>query len=116
MVGKEKISKNKTNYFNDINKALNVQQIAGLIQYGSGVVIEHEGFLTREKAAKEKILNSIRKHNCNRKGMIDELEKFEKVIQTIYFEIGVQIGICMQVELLSEHTIGRQSFTEDSKK
>lgn len=114
MVEKEKISKSKTNYFKGINEALNIQQIAGLIQYGSGVVIEHQGFLAREKAAKEKILNSIRKHNCDSKGIMDELEKYEKVIQTMYFEIGVQIGICMQAELLSEHTIGRQSFTEDS--
>lgn len=41
--------------------------------------------------------------DVDREGIIDELEKYEKVIQTMYFEIGVQIGICMQAELLSEH-------------
>lgn len=95
----------KVKYFKDINESLNVQQIANMIQFGDNAVIDERSLDEREKAAKTRVLNFLRIRHRNVEEIAEIFEQYGKVIQSIYFEIGVQIGICMQAELLSKHDV-----------
>lgn len=110
----------KVGYFENINQALNVQQIADMLQCGGNATTDERSFIEREKAAKIKMQNflRIRHYNAEETGKI--FEQYGKVIQSIYFEIGVQVGICMQVELLlkqgEESKKGKRMMTTEEFK
>ncbi|MCI8370796.1 MAG: hypothetical protein HFI75_00075 [Lachnospiraceae bacterium] len=100
---KEKeISACKIKYFKDISEAVNVQQIISMIQYGDKILIDDRSLLKREKMASEKMLYAVSRLDCNTKETVEIFEQYGKAIQSLYFEIGVEMGICLQAELLLE--------------
>lgn len=110
----------KVGYFKNINQALDVQQIADMLQCGGNVTIDERSFIEREKAAETKMLNFLRIRHYNVEETAKIFEQYGKVIQSMYFEIEVQIGICMQVELLlkqgEESKKGKRMMTTEEFK
>lgn len=118
---KEKeVSSCKIKYFKDVSEALSVQQLISLIQYGDKTIIDDRSLLKREKMAREKMVYAVSRLDCNTKETVEKFEQYGKAIQSLYFEIGVQIGICLQAELLLEQKEkveqGKKMMTEQEFK
>jgi hypothetical protein len=94
------IKEYQVSYFKDISRAINIHQLANLIQYHAGAADEKADLLERERAAKMRMVNSIKMRACDTERIISGFEEYGDTIQSVYFEIGVQIGICLQAELL----------------
>lgn len=99
-MNKETIKDCQTKYFADISRYLNVHQLTSLIQYGADADDDNRKLSEREKVAKERMINSVKMRKCDTERVIRGFEEYGKTMQSIYFEIGVQIGICLQAELL----------------
>lgn len=96
----ELIKKYQLSYFKDISRAINMHQLANLIQYNAGAADEKADLLEREETAKMRMVNSIKMRKCDTEKIVSGFEEYGDVIRSVYFEIGVQIGICLQAELL----------------
>lgn len=96
-------------YFENINESLDIQQLSNMIQFKAAAIHDKRSLFEREKDAKKRMINSIKMRACDTEKVIEDFEQYGKVMQNIYFEIGVQIGICLQAELLLKHS-------EESKK
>lgn len=107
---KEEIKGYQTKYFKHINKAIDIQQLVSLIQFGAGTVDDKRKLVEREEAAKLKMVNLSKKYNCSSEKVIGEIEQYGKIMQSIYFEIGVQIGICLQAELLVKQRARKRKY------
>lgn len=99
-MNKDTIKKYETRYFTDISRYLNVHQLASLLQYGADADDENRDLSEREEAAKERMINSVKMRKCDTEKVISGFEEYGKTMQSTYFEIGVQIGICLQAELI----------------
>ena len=87
---KEKeVSECKIKYFKDISQALNVQQPIDMIQYGDKTVADGRSLLTSEKVARERMVYTISKLRCNTKETVKIFEQYGRVMQSLYFKIGV---------------------------
>lgn len=91
-----------------------------MIQYGDKIVTDDRSLLKREKAAREKMVFAASRMNCNTKETVKIFEQFGKAMQSLYFEIGVNLGICLQAELLLEQkedeVHGKKIMTEQEFK
>lgn len=96
------VSECKIKYFKDISEAINVQQLISMIQYGDKEIKDNRSLLKREKTAREKMVYTVSRLDCYTKETVSIFEQYGKVMQSLYFEIGVQLGICLQAELLLE--------------
>ncbi len=94
------IKEYQVSYFKDISRAINIHQLVNLIQYHAGAADEKADLFERERAAKMRMVNSIKMRACDTERIISGFEEYGDTIQSVYFEIGVQIGICLQAELL----------------
>lgn len=74
----------KVGYFKNINQALNVQQIADMLQCGGNATIDERSFIEREKAAETKMLNFLRIRHYN-------VEETAKNIRTIWKSNSINV-------------------------
>ena len=114
----EVIKEYQLSYFKDISRAIGIHQLANLIQYNAGAADENADLLEREEAAKMRMVNSIKMRECDTEKIVGGLEEYGDTIQSFYFEIGVQIGICLQAELLknkSKFMVKRKEMKETTE-
>lgn len=114
----EVIKEYQLSYFKDISRAIGIHQLANLIQYNAGAADENADLLEREEAAKMRMVNSIKMRECDTEKIVGGLEEYGDTIQSVYFEIGVQIGICLQAELLknkSKFMVKRKEMKETTE-
>ncbi len=102
-MSKNNIKKYQTSYFRNINEALNIQQLANTIQFGGSVVIDENSLAEREINAYKILIDSLKSHNIDIQKTLKKFTEYSEVLQSIYLELGIQTGICMQTELLSEN-------------
>lgn len=79
---------------------INIQQIANDILFGSSIMKENNSFEEREKIGREELWKSMQRCRCSREEFRKAFEEYAEAIKEIYFEIGVNVGICIQLELL----------------
>lgn len=97
-----KVKKHQIRYFENISETLNIQQLAAMIQFGGSAVIDENSFAKREMKAHEIVVNSLKEHNCNLQNALEKFEHYKKALKSVYLEVGIQTGICLQTELLAE--------------
>lgn len=97
-----KIEKYQTRYYRNINEALDIQQLANMIQFGGSVVIDENSLAEREINAYEILTISLKPYNFDMQKILEKFTEYSEVIQSIYLELGIQAGICLQTELLSK--------------
>lgn len=95
----------EVNYFKNISKSINIHQLINLIQYGANANDDGSDLIERQKVAKKRLVKSIKIRGRNTKRILEAFEKYGEMIQLVYFEIGVQIGICLQTELLLQRNV-----------
>lgn len=96
------VERYQTKYFRNINEALNIHQLANTIQFGGSVIIDDNNWEENEKRAYEVLIDSLKQVDCDKQKTLDQFKEFKEILQTIYLELGIQAGICLQAELLSE--------------
>ncbi len=114
-MNKNAIKECETKYFADISRRLKVHQLVSLIQYGVDTDGENGKLPEREEAAKERMINSVKMRKSDTEKIISGFEEYGKIMQSIYFDIGVQIGICLQAELLLKNDKHRERKNNDKK-
>lgn len=75
------IKEYQVSYFKDISRAINIHQLANLIQYHAGAADEKADLLERERAAKMRMVNSIKMRACDTERIISGFEEYEKELQ-----------------------------------
>ncbi len=99
---KNKVKEYQISYFKNINETLNIQQLATMLQFGGDAIIDENSLVKRKKKAHKIMLNSLKEHGCNTQKTLEEFELYKETLKSIYLELGIQTGICLQTELLTE--------------
>lgn len=108
--GKEQkmLEKHKITYLKDIKEILNLQKMADATQYGERAIVDNNSFMKRQEEAKERLVKSLQSQNFNSEEIVKVFEQYGEILQAIYFEMGVQIGICMQSEILKNEKVEKK--------
>lgn len=88
-------------YYEDINRTLDIGQLASLIQFGERAAVREKDLPEREQAGKREVEELLQSYGCYTEKIRQEMERYGEILQSLYFKTGVQTRICLQAVLLS---------------